>query len=399
MTFRNLMISSSAAMALLASANIADAGYVQSWLDSKGGCQPGSLQLLGDYVRPGDRTFLRRPAQDCTDEDVEEYLTVYAACVRRFASFATGMVNPTPEKIEARVAEAVGRLKRNFIEPARAQASAENAKIEARRKLAEERALREQEQFARQAERDGEAAAESRRLEEDRTRRDRERLQEQAKRDRAAAEEARRRAEAEEPKIAEVAKEADAARREREAAEQRLAEIRSRIGAEEEKRRKTFAEAQDRSRIGFATAASVLGCSIFAVQRLVATGRLYGEETVTPFERRHVEALAKKVIFLPEIMARSGYKLHRNVMKWLNANKVRPVLWLKKNKVPMFDRVNVENILGRPISIGGAYPKETKRRLLAMVESGSSVHQASKICDVTYPTAKAWVRARRNANS
>lgn len=40
-TFRNLMIASSAAMALLASANIADAGYVQSWLDSKGGCQPG----------------------------------------------------------------------------------------------------------------------------------------------------------------------------------------------------------------------------------------------------------------------------------------------------------------------------------------------------------------------
>ncbi|TFV44501.1 hypothetical protein [Bradyrhizobium niftali] len=231
-------------MALLASANIADAGYVQSWLDSKGGCQPGPLQLMGDYVRPGDRAFLGRPAQDWTDEDVEEYRTVYAACVRRFASFATGMVNPTPEKIEARVAEEVGRLKRNFIEPARAQASAESAKTEARRKLAEERALREQEQVARQAERDGEAAAEFRRLEEDRARRDRERLQEQAKRDRAAAEEALRRAEAEEPKIAEVAKEADAARREREAAEQRLAEIRSRLRAEEEKRRKAFAEAQ-----------------------------------------------------------------------------------------------------------------------------------------------------------
>jgi hypothetical protein len=157
-------------------------------------------------------------------------------------------------------------------------------------------------------------------------------------------------------------------------------------------------EAQDRTGIGFATAASVLGCSIFAVQRLVAAGKLTAKTTVTPFERRCVEELAKKVIFLPEIMARSGYKLHRNVMKWLNANKVRPVLWLKKNMVPMFDRVKVENILERPISIGGAYPKETKYRLLAMVESGSSVHQASKICDVTYPTAKAWVRARRNAN-
>ena len=158
-------------------------------------------------------------------------------------------------------------------------------------------------------------------------------------------------------------------------------------------------EVQDRSRIGFATAAAVLGCSIFAIQRLVAIGKLCAEETVTPFERRHVEALAKRAIFLPEIMARSGYKLHRNVMKWLNANKVRPMLWLKKNKVPMFDRRSVEKFLERPISIGRAYPKETKRRLLFIVDSGSSVHQASKICDVTYPTAKAWVRARRNATS
>jgi hypothetical protein len=154
-------------------------------------------------------------------------------------------------------------------------------------------------------------------------------------------------------------------------------------------------EAQDRARIGFATAASVLGCSIFAVQRLAAVGKLSAEGTVTPFERRHVEALAKTVVFLPEIMARSGYKLHRNVMKWLNANEVRPVLWLKENKVPMFDRATIENILERPISIGGAYPKETKHRLLALVESGSSVHRASKTCDVEYATAKAWVRRQR----
>jgi hypothetical protein len=154
-------------------------------------------------------------------------------------------------------------------------------------------------------------------------------------------------------------------------------------------------EAGDPARIGFATAASVLGCSIFAVQRLVAAGKLIADATVTPFERRQVETLAKAVMFLPEIMARSGYKLHRNVMKWLNANEVRPVLWLKENKVPMFDRITIENILERPISIGNAYPKETKRRLLALVEDGSSVHQASKTCDVEYATAKAWVRRQR----
>ncbi|GAA0014929.1 hypothetical protein BRDID11004_63580 [Bradyrhizobium diazoefficiens] len=95
-------------------------------------------------------------------------------------------------------------------------------------------------------------------------------------------------------------------------------------------------------------------------------------------------------------MARSGYKQDRNVIKWLNANEVRPVLRLKENKVPMFDRTAVENILGRPVSIGNAYPKETKRRLLALVDGGSSVHQASKTCDVEYTTAKAWVRARRS---
>lgn len=155
-------------------------------------------------------------------------------------------------------------------------------------------------------------------------------------------------------------------------------------------------EAQDHTRIGYATAASVLGCSIFAVQRLVAIGKLIADATVTPFERRHVEALAKAAIFLPEIMARSGYKQDRNVIKWLNANEVRPVLRLKENKVPMFDRTAVENILGRPVSIGNAYPKETKRRLLALVDGGSSVHQASKTCDVEYTTAKAWVRARRS---
>jgi hypothetical protein len=155
-------------------------------------------------------------------------------------------------------------------------------------------------------------------------------------------------------------------------------------------------EARNRARIGFATAAAVLGSSIFAVQRLVAAGKLSAEGTVTPFERQHVEALAKTVIFLPEIMARSGYKLHRNVMKWLYANEVRPMLWLKENKVPMFDRATIDNILERPISIGGAYPKETKRRLLALVKSGNTVHQASKACDVTYPTAKAWVRRHRN---
>lgn len=163
-----------------------------------------------------------------------------------------------------------------------------------------------------------------------------------------------------------------------------------------EGRKAAMLEAGDRTRIGFATAASALGCSIFAVQRLVSAGKLSAEGTVTPFERRCVQALAKKVIFLPEIMVRSGYKLHRNVMKWLNANDVRPVLWLKENKVPMYDRTTVENILGRPISIGNAYPKETKSRLLALVESGSSVHQASKTCDVEYTTAKAWVRANRS---
>jgi hypothetical protein len=94
-------------------------------------------------------------------------------------------------------------------------------------------------------------------------------------------------------------------------------------------------------------------------------------------------------------MSRSGYKQYRNVMKWLNAKKVRPVLWLAENRVPMFDRMTSENILERSISIGNAHPKETKCGLLALVESGSSVHQASKAFDVAYATAKGWVRQQR----
>ncbi|AWO92694.2 MULTISPECIES: hypothetical protein [Bradyrhizobium] len=259
-----MMILSGAALGVLFVAGVADAGYVQSWLDSKGGCQPGPLQLMEGYVRPGDRAFLGRPADAWTDEDLDEFVSVYSACVRRNAIFALGTANPTPEKIEAHISQTVSRLKRNFIEPARAQATAERAGMEAKRKLAEEQVLREQEQLAKQAERDREAAAEARRLAEDRARRERERLQEQAKRDREAAEEALRRAEVEEPKIAEVAKEAEAARQARQAAEQRLAEIRGRVDVQEKARREAIAgqraaELSQRKELGGGAKSAKLG--------------------------------------------------------------------------------------------------------------------------------------------
>ena len=52
--------------------------------------------------------------------------------------------------------------------------------------------------------------------------------------------------------------------------------------------------------IGYATAAAILGGSIFAVQKLAAHGYLADRKGATPFRRADVEALAKRIVFLPE---------------------------------------------------------------------------------------------------
>jgi hypothetical protein len=154
-------------------------------------------------------------------------------------------------------------------------------------------------------------------------------------------------------------------------------------------------ESHDASRIGFATAAALLGCTIFATQKLAAIGKLERKGKVTPYGRVEVEALAKEIIFVPEIMRRAGVVTHRGAMRWLKREGMTPLLLLKGDRLPVFERAPLEMLLGKPIAIGKTHPREHKDKLLALVAGGSSVHAASKLLEIPYPTAKSWVRDSR----
>jgi hypothetical protein len=154
-------------------------------------------------------------------------------------------------------------------------------------------------------------------------------------------------------------------------------------------------ESRDPSRVGFATAASILGCTIFSVQALARIGKLKASDEVTPFARADVEALAKEIVFVSEIMKRSGYVSHRGAVKFLANKGGTPLLCLKEGKVPVFDREKIEELLSKPFSVGGAHPRQVKDRLLRLVKGGTNVHQASIACEVNYATAKRWARANR----
>jgi hypothetical protein len=265
----------------------AAAGHVQSWLDSRGGCSPGPLQLMDFHPPRGLREFLGKQAQAWTDEDVEEFQRVYSACVKQHAVFATGVVNPTASQIEATISGAVDRLRQRFIEPARQEARAQTAKLAAERRLAEEREAseeqrqvrleqearekaaeadqraaeradrdrerareqsererrateereaREEQQKEKLAQEDRENAAAATRLATERAERTRQRLQDQAEQDRRKTEELLKQVEAEERRTAEVAREAEEARQARAAAERRLAEIRRKSESVEQQR-------------------------------------------------------------------------------------------------------------------------------------------------------------------
>jgi hypothetical protein len=49
--------------------------------------------------------------------------------------------------------------------------------------------------------------------------------------------------------------------------------------------------------------------------------------------------------------------------------------------------------------VNGNHPRWIKRKLLNMVKRGSSVHQASIACGVSYPSAKKWASSEREAGS
>ncbi|WP_342738807.1 hypothetical protein [Bradyrhizobium sp. B117] len=145
--------------------------------------------------------------------------------------------------------------------------------------------------------------------------------------------------------------------------------------------------------MGHATAASILGCTIFAVQKLAATGHLRAMDKVAPFRRAEVKRLAKRIVFVPEIMRLSGCVSCAGVMNWLENAGIEPLFRLKTGGVPVFDRVVVEEHVARPEFTRCAHPRWIRRKLLGMVERGSSVHQASLACGVSYSTAKRWTKS------
>jgi hypothetical protein len=149
-------------------------------------------------------------------------------------------------------------------------------------------------------------------------------------------------------------------------------------------------ELLDSSRIGYVTAAAVLGSSIFAVQKLVAVGYLRAGLGATPFRRTEVESLTKRIVFLPEIMRLSGYISHVGVMNWLKNAGIKPLFSLKIGGVPVFDRTTIEEHVARAEFVPGAHPRWIKRKLLITVDRGVSIHQASIVCGVSYATAKRW---------
>jgi len=191
----------------------------------------------------GRRIFLDKPAESWTDEDVEEYRIVYGRCVRRYAVFVTGKVDPSPRDVETHIELNVRKLISDIIGPVRAQNEADKARASAQRQLAEDEARRRSEAARQRDLREREAEITARRLAEEKAHAEEQRLQDQAEIDKKAAQEARRQTEAEERRVERAIADAQIAAREREAAENRLAEVRSRVAAQEKSRSDAMARA------------------------------------------------------------------------------------------------------------------------------------------------------------
>ncbi|WP_315769008.1 hypothetical protein [Bradyrhizobium sp. SZCCHNR2012] len=276
MLFRSSLTLVCLALALIFRIDSAGAGYVQSWLDTRGGCSPGPLMLMRSPLR--GRPFLGKAGPDWTDADVDEFRQVYAACTRRNPVVNLMKLDATQAQIDAHIEEVVAKLRENVVGPARRNAEAQTAKMAAERELAQERQAQEEQRQVKAAQEAQEIAAEADRREAARREREREqaardrqakearevreeqqretiaredrerdeaaarqaaeksartrlRLQEQAEQDRRATEELLKQAEEEERKTSILVKEAEAAHQARAAAEQRLAELRRKAEA------------------------------------------------------------------------------------------------------------------------------------------------------------------------
>lgn len=202
-------------------AGSAQAGYVRTWLDAKGGCAngPGVLQSLDIFISPGSQSsFLGKKSAEWTDADFDEYRLIYTECVQRWPNFLTP--GASPARVASYIEDRMANVQRYVIDKYRAEAhagqAAEQAKIEARNTVAAEQ---------------------------------RARVLAEAKADLARADAAVKQAEIEAPLIAEADRQADAALRARKAAEEQLEAVRSRLAvkqqqakAEEAKRQAALSE-------------------------------------------------------------------------------------------------------------------------------------------------------------
>ena len=224
-------------MVALASSNVAKADYVQSWVDSQGGCKRGWSQLGQVYV--GLDKFLSKPTSEWTDAMVDEYAQVRDRCFLEVNGFP-----PSYNLDPRREVQRATQILKQAIERGRAAERQRLAQIEASGRLARETMERERAKENEKAALEALEAQKKRELSQEEARIRQERLRADAKRDREAAEEALRVAEAEAPKIAEAAREAEEARRARQAAEQKLADIRSQLGLQEKARQDSLARAE-----------------------------------------------------------------------------------------------------------------------------------------------------------
>ena len=226
-------------------------GWVTTELNARGGCGVVTTARIDsdnskiEWVlsgRGGTPSFLGRPINRVTDDDVTEAFDYYHRCFMKRDGFSSSVPMSDPRRAAAapqhrdfvnRLLAAPERRLRQFVAQFQDQRQQEEQRRVAQQAAEKQRALDEERAQEAQQRRLAQETDDRRRqnaADEAHRRAQSEKFaveaKEQAQRDREAAAELSRQAEAEEKSLAETKRVADEARRAREAAEQRLALIR-----------------------------------------------------------------------------------------------------------------------------------------------------------------------------
>ena len=253
------IITLSFSAATIASPSIAHAGYVRDFMDAHGSCETSSsdasMMLLEEHLPTSDGKFLGKDGADWTEDDLNDFKQVFAACLRRFPADVIGVLRdgepsePSSTAIQRKVDQRVSEIRAQLVEPAQAFREQQQSAAAANERLLEERskARREAQERTAAADKDAAKAAARRAGEDTRTRR--EAILRQAEADRAAAKAATQLAESETPLLDEAEREAQAAHQARVEAEHRLDALRHGVAVTREKQEADkLASAQDQAR-------------------------------------------------------------------------------------------------------------------------------------------------------